>query len=116
MSFGILLFSGSIFAGESSVQFVSAPTIRANPNPAVPLAAILTFETKMPVSTRIEIICGDGARVLEYGYKTSPEKGLPIIGFIPGAQHEIRVTISNASGESAISVLKFTAPSPFGLK
>jgi len=106
----VLCVAFSLFAEGAAIRFTSAPTVLANPNPAVPLAAILSFKTETPVATRIEIAHGDGCRVLEYGFGTDPEKGLPLVGFVPGIRHQIRVVVSNAEGESATAIAEFTAP------
>ncbi len=118
--FGSLLFLGCLFLNgtalgqiaETQLQFLSGPEVRANPNPAVPLAAILTFETKGKVNTRIEILAKDNSRVLKYGTDKNLQYGLSLIGFFPGVSHKIRVTISDAEGNSlpTTASVDFTAP------
>ena len=41
------------------MEFIAAPTIYQNPNPSVPLAAVLAFEVDEPVTTRVEIADAD---------------------------------------------------------
>jgi hypothetical protein len=97
---------------ETPLGFLSGPEVRANPNPAVPLAAILTFEANGRVETRIEITTGDNRRVIEYGPGKSRHQRLPLVGFHAGLCHEVRVTISDAEGKSppVTATVEFTAP------
>lgn len=53
---GLLVSIGQV----SAVQFVKAPEISKNPNDRVPLAAVLSFETDVPVSTLVEV--NDGVK------------------------------------------------------
>nr|VFJ51729.1 MAG: Arylsulfotransferase (ASST) [Candidatus Kentron sp. FW] len=102
----------SAWASKASLEFLSKPDIRANPNPSAPFAAILTFETNKEVNTRIEILSGDTRRTLSYDHDEIFQNGLPIVGLIPGAHHEIRVTISDPDGKllPATSTVEFTTP------
>lgn len=108
----LLLARASNQTVGASLTFVSGPEIRSNPNLAVPLAAILTFESSGRVSTQIEITTGESRRVLKYGPEKLPQQGLPLIGFCAGFRHEIRVTISDPEGKltPATAHVNFTAP------
>ncbi len=110
---GLFLTSAvSIKAEEGSITFLTAPEVKANPNPAVPLAALLTFDTQEKVNTRVEIHSEGNCRILEYGNDKITEQGLALIGFIPGFRHEIRVIISDAENilQPVTTTFEYTAP------
>ena len=96
--------------GEPTFQ--TQPTIRPNPNPSVPLAAIVSFETAQPVQTTLTV--SDGARqwTLEYASDRDPTEGLPVVGMKYGKSHRISVRITSSQGETAESPaqLEFTTP------
>jgi len=94
--------------------FTDAPTISANPNNTVPLAAIVSAATNEPTVLLIRV--SDGNR--DWTIPTSPElatrHSLPILGFRPDRQHVVQVTARNEAGNvSATIALEFdTAPLP----
>ena len=92
--------------------FTEEPVVTANPNPAVPLAAIVRFAASEPVSTSIQVTDGKHTWALNYGASRNPEDGLPVLGMRPNRKHEIRVSIRNAAGEvtRAPKTLEFTTP------
>ncbi len=92
--------------------FVEPPSVMANPNPAVPLAAVLRFKVSEPVATLIDISDGKNSWQLQYPPERLPSDGLPIIGMRAGREHKIRVTVSGRDGRkvSAPAALAFTTP------
>lgn len=96
--------------GEPTFQ--TQPTIRPNPNPAVPLAAIVSFETGQPVETTLTVSDGERQWTLEYPADRNPAGGLPVVGMKYGKSHRIGVRISGSQGETAESTgqLEFTTP------
>ncbi len=107
---GFLCF---LFAGcGSSPSFTVAPSIEANPNPQVPLAAVIRFSADRPVGTAITVHDTIHRFELHYDASHRPEEGLPVVGMRPNRRHEIRVTIRDASGKetTAGEVLEFTTP------
>jgi hypothetical protein len=78
--------------------FVDLPTVTDNPNPRVPLAAIVSFTADEPVTTVLDISDGETSRQRVFGEERNPEEGLPILWMKPDTRHEIRVTIRDASG------------------
>jgi len=92
--------------------FREPPRITANPNPAVPLAAVLKFAASQPVRTTISISDGGNSWQLKYGEDCDPTAGLPVIGMRPDREHEIRVYITARDGEvaEAPKVLQFKSP------
>ena len=109
------LLAVAIVAGacSQSPSFVSGPVLSPNPNPAVPLAAVLEFNASVPVTALIEVSDGDHKWQLEYGPERDPTAGLPVVGMRPDRRHEIRVSIRSASGTEVSSpdVLEFQTPS-----
>lgn len=94
--------------GEPTFQ--TEPTIRPNPNPAVPLAAIVSFETAQPVQTTLTVSDGERQWTLEYALGRNPAEGLPVVGMKYGKSHRIGVKITSSQGETAESLarLEFT--------
>ncbi len=112
------LLSMPLFAAATTLplQFVTPPSLEANPNPAAPLAAVLRFKANQAVHTRIEILNAQSPdqifNVQDYDEAHSPEQGLVVLGFHAGTQHRIRVSIRNAQGMTlnAPQHLEFAAP------
>ena len=96
--------------GETT--FHTQPTIRPNPNPAVPLAAIVSFETTEPVHTTLTVSDGEREWSLQYPADRNPAEGLPVVGMKYGKSHRIGVRIASASGETAAvpAQLEFATP------
>ena len=57
------------------LTFTQDPAIQQNPNPIVPLAAIVKFETDQPVETTLSIDDGRDQWELHYGADKSPSDG-----------------------------------------
>ena len=47
------------------MKFLSRPSITRNPNPSVPLAAVLEFALDEPLETRVEIALHQGDEIIE---------------------------------------------------
>lgn len=92
--------------------FTAPPTVSPNPNPAVPLAALVRFSANKPVQTTIEV--SDGEREYEIAYDEShnPEEGLAVLGMRPNRRHQLRVSIRDAAGNvsRAPEALEFATP------
>lgn len=97
-------------AERASALFTTFPSISQNPNPSVPLAAIVRFSAREPVHTTIEL--GDGEREWTLDFAQDPAKGLPILGMRPGRRHVLRISIQDANGDivSAPQALEYTTP------
>ena len=92
--------------------FTVPPVVSPNPNPKVPLAALVRFAADRPVRTTVHV--SDGQREWERTYDDSwnPQEGLPVLGMRPGRQHQLRVSIEDEAGNGARApeVLTFTTP------
>ena len=108
----LLAFAMVSGACSQSPSFVAGPVLEPNPNPAVPLAAVLEFEASAPVTALIEVTDGEHKWQLEYGPEHDPSAGLPVVGMRPDRRHEIRVAIRLAAGAevSSPTVLEFQTP------
>lgn len=100
------------FALMAAPAFQAPPTIEQNPNPSVPLAAIIRFSTTQPVRTTLDITAGPRRWKVSYPETAKPDTGLPLFGLRPSTRHEIQVTIANKKGETiqAPATLTFTTP------
>ena len=110
----LMLFSMAFGqAGAATPTFVASPRVEKNPNPKVPLAAIVKFESSEPVTTRLTVTDGDRKWALEYPPERDSKAGLPVVGMKYGRAHLINVTITNRDGESATAktTLEFSTPS-----
>ena len=93
-------------------RLVGPPVIVSNPNPKVPLAAILTFETNEPAVAILEIN-GVGGIFAERRLQQRHE--ISVLGLAPGALNTIRVSLSDAAGNVVFTAAQFqilTAPLP----
>ena len=94
-------------AGISSdaqpLRFTASPTILQNPNPSVPLAAIVRFEVNQPVCTVVEVSDGEYRWALWYDNTQDTRKGLPVIGMRPDRDHTIVVRVEDAHANSVES-------------
>ncbi|MEM9235105.1 MAG: aryl-sulfate sulfotransferase, partial [Pseudomonadota bacterium] len=93
------------------LKFTTPPTIYQNPNPIVPLAAIIEFEANRPVETTFSLNDGRDSWTLQYGADQSTTAGLPVTGMRPGTTLKISVSIK-AEGETVTysEKLIFQAP------
>ncbi len=93
-----LLISG---CGDiTAPEFTSAPIISPNPNPAVPLAAVVRFAAAEPVQTTLSVTDGTHSWDVDYDATHNPTDGLAIIGMRPDRRHEVRVTIRDDAGNT----------------
>lgn len=94
-------------------NFTVEPTISANTNPKVPLAAILRFDTDKPVTTILTVSAGQQTQKMTFAATTyQPANGLPIIGLPPAKQYSIQVAIRDNDGNEVNSskTLSFKTP------
>lgn len=99
-------------ADSEAPRFTEAPQVSANPNRAVPLAAVLRFSVGEPVRTAISVSDGKHEWQLDYDEVNDPRKGLAVVGMRPNRKHVISVTIRDAAGNTrrAPQTLEFTTP------
>ncbi len=95
------------FSGPS---FDTTPSIEANPNPAVPQAAVVKFEADSPVKTTLTISDGERSWELVYGPERNPAEGLAVVGMKADRDHRVEVRIENESGVSLAEPLSVRTP------
>ncbi len=93
-------------------SFVSGPRISPNPNPAVPLAAILEFSTDEP--SRVVLIVSDGKeeREVDVNQDFTTDHRFPILGLAADKTYTLTVRAVDPSGNwvEAQDPLKYTTP------
>jgi hypothetical protein len=96
---------------EQTLAFIQAPTVFQNPNPSVPLAAVVQFAANKSVQTTVEL--SDGDRTWAIKFDQNPAAGLPIVGMRPNRRHELTISIQDAEGNivPAPTTLSYTTPS-----
>jgi len=97
---------------ENAVRFLREPGLVPNPNPAAPLAAVLSFRCDGPVETSLTIRRGaEVINTLRYGPDADPDV-LPVVGFVAGCEHQVSVCCSDPEGQRApaCAKLNFSAP------
>ena len=99
-------------AACSQGPVLTAPvSVEANPNAAVPLAAVVRFASQAPVATTIEVSDGEHSWTLEYGESSDPSAGLAVVGMRPDRRHEIDVVVRGAGGGTVeAGPFDFTTP------
>ena len=83
--------------------FTETPSIVQNPNPAVPLAAILSFRVDQPVETTVTVTDGRRDWEIPFDAQQNPEPGLAILGLRAGRTHTLTVTVRNGAGEATVA-------------
>jgi hypothetical protein len=96
--------------------FTAAPTIAANPNRAVPLAAIVSADTNEPAVLLIQISDGNREWNIPTSHELATRHSLAVLGFRPDRRHVLQISARDEAGNiSAAMPLEFeTAPLPDG--
>ena len=102
----------AVLAGCSSGPGITEPvTLEANPNPAVPLAAVVKFAADRPVTTTIRVSDGANEWTLDFDDSQDPSAGLAVVGMRPNRSHQISVIVRDANGATAeAGPFEFTTP------
>jgi arylsulfate sulfotransferase len=98
-----------IGCGDSTpLHFTTAPSIVANPNPAVPLAAIVSAATDEPAELVIEVSDGDRKWNVPESGELATEHHRAVLGFKAGRKHQLRVSARDQAGNvSDVQELEF---------
>jgi hypothetical protein len=117
---GALFLSGCVqvsstsddVAQQGSLTFVQAPRVLPNPNPRVPLAALIEFETSQPVKAWVDVDDGQRRWTLDFDSAYEAKKSLAIVGMRADRQHRFTLRLENTSGArlAANHQLGFTTP------
>ncbi|MDB2499463.1 aryl-sulfate sulfotransferase [bacterium] len=85
---------------SAAPSFQGSVQLELNPNPAAPLAGILSFEASDPVKTTINGRSGEHSFSITYGPEKDPSEGLPVVGMYADRTYNLFVEISDDSGRS----------------
>jgi arylsulfate sulfotransferase len=93
---------------EGSVADTAGPVVSdlslvQNPNPTVPLAAVLSFTTDEPVSVVLGFDDGSKAWSHSMGSDMSTSHELPVVGMRPSLAHTITATLTDAAGNATVT-------------
>lgn len=113
----VLVFTcGAFFSAAADAAgdpaFSTQPKVERNPNPGVPLAAVVRFKPASSIKeTSITVSEGGREWSFNYGADRDPAEGLPVVGFRAGKEHELTVTFTGTEGTVAKSApIIFRAP------
>ncbi len=92
-------------------SFTSPPRVEPNPNPRVPLAAVLSFATDVAVAGEIEIDNGKRARSSPFSFADAQQRRLPVVGMRAGQPHRLTLKAHDRTGAALPPVaLDYTPP------
>ena len=91
-------------------KLLKQPVLRANPNRAVPLAAIVEFIADRKVTVSAEIRDGKATRRITFAGPALQKHRLVLLGFKPARTHSIQLTLHDGKGNAvkAGKALSFT--------
>jgi arylsulfate sulfotransferase len=105
--------SSAVLAQDTTPpQFVTTPVFHAAPVRACPLTATIDYTTDEPARAEIGFRTADKhwSVIAESGYSTV--HSTMVLGMHPATQHEIRLRVSDASGNTAEWPIKFHYTTP----
>ena len=113
---GLLTIPGCPQVGERDVtapRFVTEPSLVRNPNPAVPLAAIIEFSTNEPTTATLSVDDGNRQWEVLFGGLPKTQHSLTVVGLRSARTHAISVRVTDEAGNviSAAESLEFTTDS-----
>jgi hypothetical protein len=76
--------------------------IRQNPNPKIPLAAVLSFRTDAQVALEVALTSPSHKRKISFPMGCNPTAGLPIIGMRADTAYEVRVQVTDGAGSTEV--------------
>ena len=82
----------------SAPAFTVAPTIIKNPNPRVPLAAVLQVATSEPVAITVQLADGKKSWQVQFPRETTLNRSLPLVGLRPDVEHRLKISIRGKDG------------------
>lgn len=96
---------------DAADQLVSEISIAPNPNPTVPLAAILSLTAKKPVKVQIGFFDGNRSWTEDPKTEFATSHTLPVIGMKPNRVHSITAILTDEDGNSSeTGAVTFTTP------
>lgn len=96
---------------EASGPSVESVTLVGNPNPTVPLAAILSVVTDVPTRLTINLDDGERSWSVTPSDEMSTDHEVPVLGMRPDRTHTITATLEDEGGLAAETAAQtFTTP------
>ena len=90
---------------------ITDAVIRKNPNPKIPLAAVLSFRADTPVAVDAALISAGHERKISFPMGCDPAAGLPIIGMRADTAYDVGVQVTDGAGNTeTLPVLHHTTP------
>ncbi len=90
-------------ACSSSPPLIQGIELDPKPSEAVPLAAVVAFQTDRPTTVALEFDDGERNWVADTKVPAAMNHVVPILGMRPGRTHTIRVVVTDEDGVSASS-------------
>ena len=91
---------------------LSNVSLIGNPNPAVPLAAILSLTTDDPAELTLDINDGERSWSVTPSEEMTTQHEVPVLGMRPGRVHTITASLRDTDGNETLSEeLTFETPS-----
>ena len=91
---------------ESTGPTLSNVTLVGNPNPTVPLAAILRATTDVPTRLTLNIDDGENNWSVTPSDELTTSHEVPVLGMRPGRTHTITATVTDSAGATAESSIQ----------
>ena len=99
-------------AGDTTGPALSNISLTGNPNPTVPLAAILRLTTDEPAQLTLNFNDGERSWSVTPKEEMVTQHEVPVLGMRPGRVHTITVSLQDADGNETLSAgLTFETPS-----
>lgn len=96
---------------DTEAPIVSDVSLVQNPNPTVPLAAVLSLTTSEPSVLTVGFDDGDRVWSQSFGTDHAVNHVVPLIGMKANRSHTISVTVTDAAGNSTTAAAgEFTTP------
>ena len=90
-------------ACSSPPPVIQGMELDPTPSEAVPLAAVVTFQTDRPTTVALEFDDGERSWSVNTQVASATNHVLPILGMRPGRTHTVRVVVTDENGVSASS-------------
>ena len=90
-------------AGDTTGPVLSDVSVVGNPNPTVPLAAILKATTDEPASLTINFDDGEKSWSVTPSQDMATTHEVPVVGMRAGRAHTITATLKDAAGNETVS-------------
>ncbi len=88
-------------APEMTGPTIASSSLVGNPNPTVPLAAILSVTTDVPTSLTLNIDDGDRSWSVTPSDAMATSHEVPVLGLRAGRTHTVTATLEDAGGQTA---------------